>query len=265
MQDHRIRVLTYNIHVGMGAKSAGQYWMHVWHHLMPHPRRRDNLLNIAHFIAPYDLVGLQELDGGSFRSGHINQIEFLAEHGGFLCQQQQTTRDLGLFAQHGKGLLSRFPVHAIQEYPLPSKLPGRGIVTFCIGDVLSPLFVVNVHLSLSKKAQAKQFDFIAELTSNYKHVIVMGDFNAEPDFLMEHPSIKASGLHLANQQCLTYPSWKPKKQIDFILVSPSILVVESGMIQCEYSDHLPVYAELIIPEEVRLPVICPIPDMNELD
>ncbi|MDF2530047.1 MAG: endonuclease [Gammaproteobacteria bacterium] len=265
MQDHRIRILTYNIHVGMGAKSAGHYWMHAWHHFMPHPKRAENLRNIAHFIAPYDLVGLQELDGGSLRSGHINQIEFLAEHGGFLCQQQQTTRDLGIFAQHGKGLLSRLPVHNIKEYPLPSRLPGRGIVTFCVGETAVPLFVVNVHLSLSKRAQAKQFDFIAELISSYKHVIVMGDFNASPDMLMNHESIKASGLKLANHNCLTYPSWKPKKQIDHILISPSIQVAEAGAIPCDYSDHLPVYAELIMPKEICLPVLCPIPDLSKLD
>ncbi|MDO8953803.1 MAG: endonuclease/exonuclease/phosphatase family protein [Gammaproteobacteria bacterium] len=253
-----MRVLTYNIHVGIGAKSAAHYWKHVWHHFMPHPRRAKNLNDIAHLIAPYDLVGLQELDGGSFRSGHINQIDFLAEHSGFLCQQQQTTRNLGVFAQHGKGMLSRYPIHAIKEYPLPSKLPGRGIVTFCLGESADPIYVVNAHLSLGKKAQAKQFDFMAKLIESYKHVIVMGDFNAEPDFLMNHPSIRDSGLVLANKDCFTYPSWKPKKQIDYILVSQSIEVVNSGVVQCPYSDHLPVYADLILPANIHLPVLCDI-------
>ncbi|MDF2940114.1 MAG: endonuclease [Gammaproteobacteria bacterium] len=263
MQGNRIKVMSYNVHVGIGAKSALHYWLHVWHHFLPHPRRQDTLRSIAHLIAPYDVVGLQELDGGSLRSGHINQIEFLAEHGGFLCKQQQTTRDMGLFAQHGKGLLSRFPVHAIKEYPLPSKLPGRGIVTFCVGEASAPLFVINAHLSLSKKAQAKQFDFMAELAASYKHVIVMGDFNAEPDFLMNHPSIKVSGLVLANKNCFTYPSWKAQKQIDYILVSPSLQVSDAGVIQCEHSDHLPVYAELIVPDEVKLPVLCEIPKLSK--
>jgi len=254
-----MRVLTYNIHVGIGAKSAYDYWRQVWHHVMPHPKRTKNLHNIAHLISAYDLVGLQELDGGSFRSGHINQIEYLAKHGGFLCQQQQTTRNLGFFAQHGKGMLSRYPIHAIQEYPLPSRLPGRGIISFCLGEAANPLYVVNVHLSLGKKAQAKQLDFIAELIANHKHVIVMGDFNASPHFLMSHPAIQRSGLVLANENCYTYPSWKAAKQIDYILVSPNIKVATSGTIQCPYSDHLPVFAELLMPEGIELPILSKIP------
>jgi endonuclease/exonuclease/phosphatase family metal-dependent hydrolase len=157
-------------------------------------------------------------------------------------------------------MLSRFPIHAIKEYPLPSRLPGRGIITFCLGEKTNPLFVVNAHLSLGKKAQAKQFEFISDLIKDYQHCIVMGDFNAQPDFLMSNPSIKKSGLVLANQVGFTYPSWKPNKQIDYILVSSNIGIADAGVISSLYSDHLPVYAELILPPEIKLQALCELPE-----
>ncbi|MCX7122607.1 MAG: endonuclease/exonuclease/phosphatase family protein [Gammaproteobacteria bacterium] len=241
-----LKILTYNIQVAMPSDGIRHYIMHSWHHLFPHPRRNRNLLAIAEVIKPFDIVALQELDAGSIRSRYINQVDFLAEEAAFPFAEQQTTRNFGPFARHSKGLLSRFLIHNANHYVLPSKLPGRGVTTFCIGSKNAPLFIVNVHLSLGPKSQSEQLGFIRDLTEKYEHVIVMGDFNMSPSQLGELDVFK-NRLNLAVSDALTYPSWKPKKQLDYILLSHSLKVQKAGVLNLPYSDHLPMFAEIILP------------------
>lgn len=239
----QFKVMTYNIQVAMGGKNLSHHVMRSWHHFLPHPERQENLDQIAKIIEPFDVVALQELDAGSLRSNYINQIDYLAELGGFHHSQHQTTRNLGPFAQHSKGMLSRLPILDYHHYILPSRLPGRGVTTFIVGGLVKPVFVVNAHLSLGKRAQKGQLSFIADLIAKHQHVIVLGDFNLSPEELNDSP-LTPCKLTLATQDMPTYPSWKPKKQLDYILVSPSLKVKKSGAIDCMYSDHLPLYAEL---------------------
>ncbi len=248
-----LKVLTYNIHVGMASHNIRHYLLHSWHHLLPHPRRQKNLKKIAHVIEPFDLVALQELDVGSIRSHYVNQVDYLAKAAAFQYAEYQTTRTLGPFAQHSKALLSRFPIHEVKHYALPSRIPGRGVTTFCLGEQENPLFILNVHLSLSKKARNTQLAFIADLISNYQHVIVMGDFNMTPRELSVSPLARTHLQIEDEKQILTYPSWKPKKQIDYILLSTSLKQGASGVIPCFFSDHLPLYKEVILPDEFELP------------
>jgi endonuclease/exonuclease/phosphatase family metal-dependent hydrolase len=238
--------MTYNIQVAMPSVGIRHYIMHSWHHLFPHPRRNNNLKEIANVIKPFDIVALQELDAGSIRSRYINQVDFLAELGVFPYAEQQTTRNFGPFARHSKGLLSRFQIHNVNHYILPSSLPGRGTTTFCIGSEASPLFIVNVHLSLGARAQAEQLNFISQLIDQYEHVIVMGDFNMSPTQLQELDAFRTH-MHLAVTDAATYPSWKPKKQLDYILLSQSLRVRKAGVLNVPYSDHLPMFAEIILP------------------
>jgi len=45
----------------------------------------------------------------------------------------------------------------------------------------------------------------------------------------------------------TWPAWRPLFQIDHILVTRVVRVVESGVVEIEGSDHLPVRAKLAVP------------------
>ncbi len=246
MKNETLKILTYNVQVAMPSHNARHYLLHSWHHLLPHPKRDRNLKQIAELIRPFDVVALQELDAGSIRSRYVNQIDFLAEECAFPFSQQQTTRNFGPFARHSKGLLSRYPIHNMNHYILPSNIPGRGTTTFCIGNEKNPLLVVNVHLSLGKRAQAEQLQFILELTQKYDHVIIMGDFNMPPEQLFKS-GFDPKKMHLAVHDVATYPSWNPKKQLDYILLSHSIKVKKAGVLQCAFSDHLPMYAEIELP------------------
>jgi len=247
-----LNLLTYNIQVAMESHNARHYLLHSWHHLLPHPRRAKNLDMIAEIIKPFDVVALQELDVGSIRSRYVNQAEFLANKASFPYVEYHTTRSLGPFARHSKALLSQYPIHNVNHYELPSKIPGRGITTFCLGQASCPVLIVNVHLSLGKKARNTQLEYIAGVIAEYAHVIVMGDFNLSPHELATSPLAK-TGLQIVGEEIIfTYPSWRPKKQIDYILLSSSLKLADSGVLNCPNSDHLPLFANVVLPDTVVL-------------
>ena len=71
----RLRVLSYNIQSGVDTNRYRQYVTQSWKHLLPHKERLLNLNRIAAMIGEYDLVGLQEVDSGSLRSGFVDQTD----------------------------------------------------------------------------------------------------------------------------------------------------------------------------------------------
>ncbi len=96
---HRhIRLLTFNIQVGINTSSYHHYLTRSWQHFLPNRRRYENLDRIATLLSQYDVVALQECDGGSLRSGYINQVQYLAEAAGIPYWYQQLNRNLGQIA-----------------------------------------------------------------------------------------------------------------------------------------------------------------------
>lgn len=63
-----LRILSYNLQVGIKTSRASQYITGSWKHLIPHTQRLSNLDNTLPFLEKYDIVGLQETDAGSLRS-----------------------------------------------------------------------------------------------------------------------------------------------------------------------------------------------------
>ena len=97
-----LRLVTFNLQVGIQTSAYHHYLTRSWQHLLPHPRRQRRLDMIAEVLSHFDMVGLQEVDGGSFRSNQVNQLEYLAMQGGFPHHYQQLNRNLGRLAQHSK-------------------------------------------------------------------------------------------------------------------------------------------------------------------
>ena len=82
-QDGRLRLLSFNIQVGISTERYHHYLTRGWQHLLPHQGRAGNLQRIGDLLGDYDIVALQEADGGSVRSGYVNQVEHLARMGAF--------------------------------------------------------------------------------------------------------------------------------------------------------------------------------------
>jgi endonuclease/exonuclease/phosphatase family metal-dependent hydrolase len=248
----RLRLLSYNIQAGIATSRYRHYLTHSWKHLLPHPQRLDTLDRMATILGDYDIVGLQEADGGSLRSNFINLTEYLAVQSRYPYWFDQTNRNLGGFARHSLGFLSRYRPTEITEIRLPGMIPGRGSIMVRFGWREDALVMMITHLALGRRGRLQQLGRIADLVSEFRHVIVMGDFNCSSDslevnWLRERTNLRepVHGLH-------TFPSWRPEHALDHILVSPSLSIERSEVVNHPVSDHLPVAMEVVLPDEVYL-------------
>lgn len=126
-------------------------------------------------------------------------------------------------------------------------------------------WVFNTHFDhVGKKARKKSAELIVQkitkLNSKNLPVVLMGDFNMEPN----HDSIRFINKHLEDSKTIADIDFGPTgtfngfhfdkpvtRRIDYIFVSPEIKVnkyaVLSDSKDCKYpSDHLPVLAEIEI-------------------
>ena len=78
-----LKVLSYNIQVAVGTQTYHHYVTRSWRHLLPYSQRRRILDEVAGVLSPFDIVCLQEIDAGSYRSEFTNQAEYLAASAGF--------------------------------------------------------------------------------------------------------------------------------------------------------------------------------------
>lgn len=246
---HRyLRLLTFNIQVGINTSSYHHYLTRSWQHFLPNRRRIENLDRIATLLRQYDVVALQECDGGSLRSGYINQVQYLAEAAGIPYWYQQLNRNMGHIAQHSNGLLSRYRPLDVTEHKLPGLIPGRGAIIARYGAADDPLILVQMHLSLNKSAQQRQLGYIRDLIADYQHVVLMGDMNAHAEHLLTQTPLKESGLIALPETAHSFPSWRPEKALDHILVSPSLEIRRAEVVSYPVSDHLPIAMDIALPK-----------------
>ena len=248
----RLRVMSYNIQTGMHTRHFADYLFRSWQHLFPHASRPRNIDRISDLLTDFDLVGLQEVDAGSLRSGFVNQTEYLSDRAGFPYWADQTNRRIGRLARHSNGLLSRFRPLQVCEHRLPGMIPGRGALHLRFGGPEEDLDVILMHLSLGRRTRMSQLAFVAELIQDYRHAVVMGDLNCRGDspelrHLLARTSLREPLAHLK-----TYPSWRPHRNIDHILVTESLAVEHAEVVDYPLSDHLPIMMELTLPESVKL-------------
>lgn len=255
-EDGRLRLLSFNIQVGISTERYRHYLTRSWQHLLPHNGRAGNLQKIGELLGDFDLVALQEADGGSLRSGYVNQVEHLAHLGAFPYWYQQLNRNLGRFAQHSNGVLSRLKPHLLEDHPLPGPA-GRGAILVRFGEGEDALIVVMMHLALGAKTRALQLGYIREPIGGYRHQVLMGDMNTHATDLLEHSPLRDLGL-IAPQVEATFPSWRPQRCLDHILLSPSLTLERVEVLARPISDHLPVAVEIRLPDALTvdtLPVL----------
>lgn len=240
-----LRLLSYNIQAAIGTRSFHHYITRSWRHVLPDWRGLQRLDRIAQVLAHYDLVSLQEVDGGSLRSGFVNQVSYLADLARFDYWYQQLNRNLGKLGQYSNGVLSRFVPYEIEDHKLPG-LKGRGAIVAKYGDADHTLVLVGLHLALSEKARFRQLDYVRELIQHHEHVIVMGDMNCRSEQIIDTP-LRDTHLTQVNGEHHTYPSWRPTRNIDHILVSPSLKINHVKVLDYDYSDHRPIAMEVELP------------------
>lgn len=240
-----MRLLLYNIRYGAGTGRSFHFPVPFAGYLR---NTSANLQRITEFIKQTepDVVALVEVDSGSFRSARHNQAEDIARALGHyhVFQNKYGT----------ESLISRLPIfhHQANAFLTTNHIEStrfhyfnKGVKRLVIELEFSNVNIFLVHLSLKFRHRHEQLrDLYALLKPVSKPVIVAGDFNPLwGDHEMEL-FLAATGLQNANkEQRPSYPSWMPRRQLDFILHSEKIRVTRLDIPDVRYSDHLPLVCD----------------------
>jgi endonuclease/exonuclease/phosphatase family metal-dependent hydrolase len=176
--------------------------------------------------------------------------EYLAHRAGFPHWYRQVNRNIGMLAQHSNGFLTHVQPYRVTHHRLPAG-PGRGASLFEFGDDAKALRVCSLHLALGRRARARQLAYIGELVRDFESLVVMGDLNAGCEAVEVRDFVDRAGLHEPACDQATFPSWRPIRKIDHILVSASLRVRDARVLDYPLSDHLPISVELELSDAVR--------------
>jgi endonuclease/exonuclease/phosphatase family metal-dependent hydrolase len=245
----KLRLLSYNIQAGIETNRYRHYVTRGWKHVLPHRGRVVNLQAIAKILTEYDVIGLQEVDSGSLRTGFLDMTEYLARQSGHSYWYRQVNRDIGMLAQNSNGLISRIQPSQVSNHRLPPG-NGRGAMLMEFGVGRNALRICSMHLALSRRQRQRQLDFISELTQDSAHLIVMGDLNAGCDSREVRGFIESNALSSPACSQPTFPSWAPIRRIDHILVSNNLQVENAEVVDYPLSDHLPISIDVIVPDSL---------------
>lgn len=241
-----LRILSYNTHVCIKASRSSERLRNLWKHVLPSRCKVDNLKKISGLIRSFDMVGIQESDAGSLRSGFLNHTSLLAHLSGFDYWAEQVNRHM-LFARHSIGFLSRHPITSVTRHQLPGKIPGRGLMIAHLDLGGQKIAFAVSHLSLGSRDRIRQAGYIGDIIRELDcKTILMGDFNCSSDSDELSVITVKAGLKPAIKNMPTYPSWKPYRDIDHVLVSKGIRIRKANVVDFAMSDHLPLAIEALI-------------------
>ena len=249
-----MRLILYNIRYGAGCGTN----IHVPLPFIGYLRNTNgNLEKIGAFIKSLnpDIVGLVEVDSGSYRSEQNNQAGAIARE----LRHQHLFRSK--YARHS--LARKVPVLNKQGNALLTKMKienqkfhylNHGIKRLVIEVEFDQFVLFLVHLSLKFRHRRYQLMDLQTLVQRVdKPVIVAGDFNvfrgcSELDQFMAETS-----LINANQNGnASHPSRAPRRQLDFILYSPKICATGFQAPQVRFSDHIPLVFDFELLQENAL-------------
>lgn len=238
----RVRLVTYNIHKGVGAD------------------RRLRLDRIAEVVRHYqpDVVCLQEVLWAPVAEGHLTQPRALAEaiglpHGVIALN---CARRMGVY---GNMTLSRFPIeeHENLDVTIAFKKARSALYTK-LRLPHATLHVLNAHFGLSALERRWQAREVAEetkrLVQGREAVVLAGDLNDWRHRLfaqvLEAEGFRCAIGDAADPGHATYPSWFPVGALDKVFVKGAIQRPRALPSRLKLarvaSDHLPVVAELVV-------------------
>jgi endonuclease/exonuclease/phosphatase family metal-dependent hydrolase len=212
-----------------------------------------------------DIVALQEVDVGHERSGYVNQAAYIADRLG-MSHNFFTLKETPGGSRYGLAILSRFPAVDLNCGYLPAvpaarPIEKRGVMMAQMKTPLGRVQVLNTHLGLRSRDRKLQ---AAALVSNQwicngihpnSPLVLCGDFNAGPGSFV----YKTLAKYLDDIQKMyktkqypraTFASWFPVRRIDHMFIShhlfPKVVRVPMDFESRMVSDHLPLYAEIVL-------------------
>ena len=188
-----------------------------------------------------DIVGLQEVDINTTRSGKINGLKLLAEAAGY--EYYSFAKAINYQGgQYGTAVLSRYP---ISSFEVTSLAVTDGMEKRSVGHAVidvngKSIDFYNTHLSYEDKdVRSSQFTKLSEMVKNSTTFILTADFNTseDSDFAKFENSIRVN-----NKEFMTYSNKSP---IDDIILCNKWSVISKEMKNIgSHSDHNLFWAEI---------------------
>ncbi len=242
-----MRFLLYNIRycAGIGSK---------FHLPVPYAgylkRSADNFDQITKFIrnVDADIVGLVEVDSGSFRADNCCQAESLAGKLGYHHVVESKYREgsmaqrVPVLGKQGNALLFKDEIvdHRFRFFK-------QGVKRLVIEASTDEVTVFLVHLSLTYRNRQRQLEQLYKMVRQVQGpIIVAGDFNVLWGNQELELFLAASGLCSANNDGQpSHPSHAPKRQLDYILHSPDLIMQDFSIPKVQFSDHAPLICDFV--------------------
>lgn len=215
-----------------------------------HGEGNDNRVDIkrtAHtlLLTGGELIGLQEVDKYTSRSGFCHQPRYLSH---LLRKYWAFGANIEWMPQieYGNTILSHWPLFNYRNHLLPGSGEQRGLLEAetAMGGVKVHFFCT--HLGLEYEDRIQQVDRIMEITSVVKRPsILVGDFNHKRGS-QEFKTLSGT-FHEATGTAggfKTFPSNNPTEQLDFIFLSGHWNTISAQPVYSGASDHLAVVSEI---------------------
>jgi endonuclease/exonuclease/phosphatase family metal-dependent hydrolase len=222
-------------------------------------RNLDKIVALVQKNKP-DIITFQEVDEGSVLSGSFNQFEWLAKkiqypHKYFAPSCAIRCLGKPIFVS-GNAIFSRHPLQNCESYKFAPSFPTDRM-GFVVARVELPdarhITVVSAHLVYldwtRRNSRATQLQLLQNVLATKPSVIVAGDFNC--DYSSKENLLLKFGERLGvqafdpnNASLATYPSWSPKKRIDWILASKGCKFESYRTLEHRVSDHLAVFTTI---------------------
>jgi endonuclease/exonuclease/phosphatase family metal-dependent hydrolase len=245
-----MRFLLYNIRYGAGIGRQ-------FHLPVPYSgyfkNTNSNLKKIVDFIKPIhpDIIGLLEVDAGSFRSGKSNQAKAIAhELKHFHVYQSKYSNDsvaqkVPVLNKQGNAILTNRMIVSQKFHYF-----NNGMKRLVIELELEDFSIFLVHLSIKFRHRQYQLQDLHTLLKKInKPVIVAGDFNVLWGDRELQLFLAATDLRNANSNGQpSHPSRAPRRQLDYIFYSPEIRVTHFQIPRVKFSDHTPLICDFDLPD-----------------
>jgi endonuclease/exonuclease/phosphatase family metal-dependent hydrolase len=213
-----LRVLTYNIQQGYN---------------------RDGQADIEGQLAlmrqvDADIIGLQECDTTRVATGNIDVVRTFADRLNMYSYYGPNTT-VGTF---GIALLSKVPI----QNPRTFYLYSLGEQTAAIeAQITTHGKTFNVYVThLGNDGPIVQQEQVLQLVQGKQNVLLMGDFNFRPDteqYRLTTTGMLGDAWLLARSQIAPSQPDELERRIDYLYVSPGIVIIEAQYLTGPQSDH----------------------------
>ncbi|HYD03059.1 MAG TPA: endonuclease/exonuclease/phosphatase family protein [Alphaproteobacteria bacterium] len=243
-----IKIVSFNIEYGASVnKGYFDYVAKLWKYVLPHDNKAVWYISDVINKEDVDIATFMEMDGGSYRTRNINYMNVVSQLTELKNNIFYPVRHMwfGLTNQ-GNGIATKYTVLSVQNLKLKTnKFIGENrYLSISKVDINGKIIhVLTTQLALGHFSRSDELRQISEYIKNIKGpVIFTGDLNTQQEGelkILEDTNLKRIDTPK------TFPSWNPKRRIDYIFHSPDFEVVNSKVLEeLKVSDHLPLIAEL---------------------